>query len=148
MCHGGIKEIKKQTKMICEEEEEEEIMSGGSVGPLLIPANYVGCLSANQMTGTFLLSPLPAQHHTPVPLLPPHIHQHTVHCTKVVAPTLHCWTSEYRHAGPELRKPSEKVLRICIQSICAEEICRMLLLVLSSFGFSLHKLESFLNSGE
>ena len=57
MCHGGIKEIKKQTKMICEEEEEEEIMSGGSVGPLLIPANYVGCLSANQMTGTFLLSP-------------------------------------------------------------------------------------------
>ena len=40
-------------------------MSGGSVGPLLIPANYVGCLSANQMTGTFLLCPLPA-HHTPV----------------------------------------------------------------------------------
>ena len=37
-------------------------MSGGSVGPLLIPANYVGCLSANQMTGTFLLCPA---HHTP-----------------------------------------------------------------------------------
>ena len=144
MCHGGIKEIKKQTKMICEEEEEEEIMSGGSVGPLLIPANYVGCLSANQMTGTFLLSPSqPSTIHQC-----PHIHQHTVHCAKVVAPTLHCWTSEYRHAGPELRKPSEKVLRICIQSICAEEICRMLLLVLSSFGFSLHKLESFPNSGE
>ena len=32
-----------------------EIMSEGSVGRLLIPANYVGCLSANQMTGTFLL---------------------------------------------------------------------------------------------
>ena len=34
-------------------------MSGGSVGPLLIPANYVGCLSANQMTGTFLPCPSP-----------------------------------------------------------------------------------------
>ena len=106
MCHGGIKEIKKQTKMICEE-EEEEIMSGGSVGPLLIPANYVGCLSANQMTGTFLLSPSQPSTIHQCHILPPHIHQHTVHCAKVVAPTLHCWTSEYRHAGPELRKPSE-----------------------------------------
>ena len=40
-----------------------EIMSEGSVGRLLIPANYVGCLSANQMTGTFLL---PAPHSAPV----------------------------------------------------------------------------------
>ena len=132
-------------------------MSGGSVGPLLIPANYVGCLSANQMTGTFLLCPLPAQHHTPVPPLPHTTYQNRVHCTRVlasaVAPTLHCRTSEYRHAGPELRKPSEKVSCIWMFSFKVSVLMRFVRgcfwVSQSKFcGFPLHKSESFLNSGQ
>ena len=146
MCHGGIKEIKKQTKMIFEEEEEEEIMSGGSVGPLLIPANYVGCLSANQMTGTFLLSPLPAQHHTPVPShTPAHgaLHQSCGPNTAL----LDIGISPCRARAQKTFR-GFVYLDVFIESISAAEICQMLLLVVSSFGFSLHKLESFLNSGE
>ena len=49
--HGS----KRKQRYMQKVKKKREIMSGGSVGPLLIPpANYVGCLSANQMTGTFL----------------------------------------------------------------------------------------------
>ena len=107
MCHGGIKEIKKQTKIICEEEEEEEIMSGGSVGPLLIPANYVGCLSANQMTGTFLPSPAPYTSATYCPL--------TYTSTRCTAPKLwpqHCIVG-HRNIAMQ-GQSSENLQRFCV----------------------------------
>ena len=120
-------------------------MSGGSVGPLLIPANYVGCLSANQMTGTFLPSPAPYTSAT----APTHTR------TRCTAPKCglelwpqHCIVGHRNIAMQGQSSEKECNFDIFNQSLCAVRGCYWV--PKSKFWIFpfLHKSKSFLNSGE